>query len=162
MVSKEKSPGGFSGCGKRLPVETWIASDAGLLDPTTNLDRVLQRVAPFLPGQHVVVIDGADLDLQMKVATDHVADRIDDLQQKARAIVQAAAVVVLAVVDGGAEELGDQIAVGGMQLDAVEPGLLGAPSAEGECLDRLLDLGTRHGATEKAVQRLALASRARR
>ncbi len=47
IVSKSKSPGGFSGCGKRLPVETWMASA-----PTRSHQRqtsmVSASVLPFL------------------------------------------------------------------------------------------------------------------
>ena len=73
----------------------------------------------------VVVLDGADLDLQVEVAPDLRADRPHDIEQEARAVFQRAAVVVVAVVDRRAEELGEEIAVGPVNLDAVEPGRLG-------------------------------------
>ena len=54
------------------------------------------------------------------------ADRIDDgaghFPQQPHAIVRAAAIVVAALVDAVAQEFVDQIAVRGMDLDAVEPG----------------------------------------
>ena len=64
----------------------------------------------------------------MKVAADPRADRADHLEQETRAVLQRSAVLVLAVVDAGGEELGEQVAVGGVELDAVEPGLARAPA----------------------------------
>ena len=49
------------------------------------------------------------------------SDRIDHLEQEARAILDAAAVSVGALVGAVAQELIDQIAVGAMHLDAIEP-----------------------------------------
>jgi hypothetical protein len=58
---------------------------------------------------------------------------------------EAAAEAVVPLVDIGAHELGDQVAVGAVQFDAVEAGLLDAPRAFGELLDQLVDLLDRHG-----------------
>ena len=55
-----------------------------------------------------------------------------DLEHEAGAVLERAAVLVLAVVDRRAEELRDQVAVGAVQLDAVQPGLARAPGALGE------------------------------
>ena len=44
------------------------------------------------------------------------ADRLADLEQNLAAVADGAAVAVGAVVEGGAQELAEQVAVGGMQL----------------------------------------------
>jgi hypothetical protein len=47
------------------------AVDARLLEPTADLDRLGQRVAGLLPGEElVVVLDRADLELQVVVVAD--------------------------------------------------------------------------------------------
>ena len=79
-------------------LQTWI-------DSSSVLPLLLPR------KQRVVVVDGADLHLQVEVAADLLADRADDLQEEARAVLERAAVLVVAVVDRGAEELREQIAV---------------------------------------------------
>jgi hypothetical protein len=56
------------------------------------------------------------------VAADGFGHGAGHLQQEARAVGDAAAVVVLAVVAAALEELVDQVAVGSMDLDAVEAG----------------------------------------
>ena len=75
------------------------------------------------------MIDCADLDLQVEFAADFGADRRDNVEQEARAICQRAAVFVCPVVDAGAQELREQIAVRGMKFDAIEAGLARPPGA---------------------------------
>jgi hypothetical protein len=70
--------------------------------------------------QRVVVVGRADLHLQVEVATDARANGLDDLDDEPRAILERTAVLVLAIVDRGAEELRDEIAVCAVQLHAVE------------------------------------------
>ena len=69
-------------------------------------------------------------------------------------------VLVLAIVDRRAQELRDQVAVGAVQLDAVEPGLARPPRAFGKRVDRLADVGERHLLAAEAVRRVGLAGRA--
>ena len=95
----------------------------------------------FSHGNDVVAVDRAELDLQMEVVADARTDRPDHFQQEARAILQRPAILVGAVVDAGGEKLGEQVAVGCMQLDAIEPGLARAPGAGGERIHELIDLG---------------------
>ena len=91
----------------------------------------------------------------MEVAADARADRPDHLQQEACAILQRPAIFVGAIVDAGGEKLGEQVAVGRMQLDTVEAGLARAPGAGGERVHEMIDLGLAGGTAEKAVQRFA-------
>jgi hypothetical protein len=82
----------------------------------------------------------ADLHLQMKVAADARTNRTHDLEHEARAVLERSAELVLPIVDGGAEELRDQIAVGAVQLDAIESSLARAPRPFGKRVDDLPDL----------------------
>src|SRR5690242_10611426 len=136
--------------------------DTRLLDHLRQLDAFLQRVALLLPGNHVVEIDAAEFDLEVKVLAAAQADRLDNLHQEARAIAQVTTVLVAPVVDARAEELSDEIAVGAVQLDAVQPRLLGAPGTRGKCIDCLADLFLGHRLGEETVQRLILAGGAAR
>ena len=94
----------------------------------------------------VAVLLHADLHLQVKVAPDLLPDRAHDLEDEPRAIFERAAVIVLAIVDGRAQELRDEIPVRAVQLDAVEPRLARAPRALGKGVDGFADLRDRHRA----------------
>src|SRR5439155_26901071 len=80
--------------------------------PFADLDRVLQCVAAPFPRNHVVVVDRAELDLEVKIGTGLGADSGNDFAHETRAVFQRAAVLVLAIVDSGAEELVDEVAIG--------------------------------------------------
>ena len=80
-------------------------------------------------------------------------DAGDDLQDEPHAAEEAAAEAVVPLVDVGAHELGDQVAVGAVQFDAVEARLLHAPGAFGELLDQFVDLLDRHRADRLALGR---------
>ena len=95
----------------------------------------------------------------MEAAADLGADRPDDVEEEARAVGQRAAVLVLAVVDARAQELGEQIAVGGVQLDAVEARFARPPGAAGEGADRVVDLRPAHRPAQEAVQQFLAAGR---
>jgi len=73
-------------------------------------------------------------------------DALHDLGGEPAAVFKAAAVLVGAVVGIGGEELADEIAVGGMELHAVEAGLLRADGGIDEVLHKALDLGSLKGA----------------
>ncbi len=73
-------------------------------------------------------------------------DAGDDLQHEPHPAQEAAAEAVVPLVDVGAHELGDQVAVGPVQFDAVKARLLDAPRAFGEFLHQLVDLLNRHRA----------------
>ena len=136
--------------------------DARLDQPLAHLDRVLQRVAGLADvqrAQRVGVLHGADLHLEVEVVADLGPNGLDDVEDEARAVLERAAVFVLAIVDGRAQELRDQVAVGAVQLDAVQPRLARAPRALGEVPDHLLDLGDGHRVALEPVQRIRLAGR---
>ena len=58
-----------------------------------------------------------------------VANRIDDLQHQARAVLEAAAVCICALVGERREKLVQQIAVCGMDLDELEARLVARRAA---------------------------------
>ena len=68
-----------------------------------------------------------------------VLDAAQNVEAEAGTVLDRAAVFVGAPVFLGAQELGDQIAVGAMQLDAVEPGLADARRRRHEGLGRPFD-----------------------
>src|SRR5262245_52119104 len=92
----------------------------------------------------------------MEVATDFRADGTDDFQHEASAIFDRPPVFVLAVVDRGAKELRDEIAVGTVQLDAVEPRLACATRAFSERCHRLANLRLRHRLAPEPMDRVGL------
>ena len=73
-------------------------------------------------------------------------DAHDDLRNEAHTPLKAAAVFVGALICVGREELADQVAVRGVDLDAVDPGLLGDHSAGDEFADHGLDFLGGHSA----------------
>src|SRR5688572_14533416 len=88
------------------------------------------RVLPAGP----LLNDAADLHLQVEVGADLLANRANDLEHEAGAVLERTAVAVLAIVDRGAQELRDQIAVGAVQFDPVKTRFASAPRAVGEIL----------------------------
>jgi hypothetical protein len=71
-----------------------------LLYPTAYLLGLLQCIASFLPEcNRVVVIDSANFHLQMKITADLLTYRFDDIQQKARSILQRSPIFIVAIVD---------------------------------------------------------------
>src|SRR3546814_674972 len=73
--------------------------------------------------------------------TDHRGHRLGHLTEEAQAILQRAAVLVVALIAVRGNELVDQITVGGVDFHAVETGVEGV--ASGLCIElyQLLDLG---------------------
>jgi hypothetical protein len=85
--------------------------DARLDEPLADLDRVLERVArrsDVQRRQRVGVLLRADLHLEVEVVADLGAHGLDDVEHETGAVLERAAVFVLAVVDGRAQELRDQ------------------------------------------------------
>ena len=88
--------------------------------------------------------EGGEADADF-VSADGGDDGLGDFEAEARAVGDAAAVAVSAVVAGVLEELVDQVAVGGMDFDAVEAGrdaVFGGLGVQG---DEFFDLGFGHG-----------------
>jgi hypothetical protein len=72
--------------------------------------------------------------------TPHLNNGADDREGEAQAVLDAAAVLVVAVVGGVADELLEQVVVGGVDLDAVEAGGLGVLGGTTVVLDDHGDL----------------------
>ena len=70
----------------------------------------------------------------------------DRLAQEAQAVLEAAAIVVLAQVEARVQELGRQIAVAGDDLDPVDPGRGHAPRGGAIARDDLADQPAERGA----------------
>ena len=68
----------------------------------------------------------------------------EDVRQQPGAIVQAAAVVVVALVESGGEKLGDDVTVAAVDLHPVQPGAAGAVRGGGKCRHQGVDVRLRH------------------
>ena len=88
----------------------------------------------------------------MESAAHACADRADHFQQKARAILQRPAVFIGAIVDAGGEELGEQVAVGRVELDTVQTGLATAPRRVAVRQHQLFDLGRHNRSADRAPE----------
>ena len=86
--------------------------------------------------------------------TDRLAHRVDDPPSKAQAVVERAAIVIIAGIDGRRPEAVHQMAVG-FELDAVEAGRLHALGRARIVGDDALDVPVFHRLGEGAVRRLA-------
>src|SRR5207248_1612921 len=82
------------------------------------------------------------------------ADRLDDLDDEARAVLQRPAVLVGPIVDGRTEELGDEITVRAVQLHAVEAGRARAARAFGKGVHDFVNVVDRHPLAFEPVQRI--------
>src|SRR5262249_8094288 len=101
--------------------------DARRLEPAADLQRLLERVSVGNPREDFAqVLAEADLEVEAEVASYLAPDRAHDLERKAGTILERATPVIVAVVDPGREELGEEHAVRAGQFDAVEPGLASA------------------------------------
>ena len=119
--------------------------DAGLDEPLADLDRVRRACCPTARGseqrQRVVVTRSALIFICRWKSSPTRARIARTISSTKRARFSSEPPYSsVAVVDRRAEELRDQVAVGAVQLDAVEPGLARAPRALGERGDDLLDL----------------------
>ncbi|MNS51282.1 hypothetical protein D3C72_839520 [compost metagenome] len=66
--------------------------------------------------------------------------RIDNFQQEAGAVFDRAAILIRALVGAGFQELLDQVAIGGMDFDAVETGLQSRACAAAVILEDEADI----------------------
>ncbi len=85
-----------------------------------------------------------DLDEDGEIGAARLPDGGDDLGRQAEAVFGAAAVGIGAVVFQRGEELGEQIAVGAVDLHAVHPGLLGPQSRRREGAAQGIQVLRRH------------------
>src|SRR5260370_42545633 len=100
----------------------------------------------FGDGQGLVVglkctafMHRADLDSN-PLCIDLTKDRLDYLEEKTRALLQAPAVFVFTQVGGGVQKLRDQIEILGEDLDAIEAGFHRVSSSSREVRNRDLNL----------------------
>ena len=90
-------------------------------------------------------VGGADAEEERHRRRDHVADQVDELEHQPRAVLEAAAVLVGALVRDRRHELVQQVAVRAVDLDDVEAGSQRAVRGGREGGFELLDLGSGHG-----------------
>ena len=91
-------------------------------------------VEPF-----VLELDAVDFDAQDEGFRDAPLDLVCDFHDQAGAIFKAPTVLVCALVCGLREELGEEVAVGAVELDAVVAGFVEVFGRVGEAVDYLLD-----------------------
>ena len=115
----------------RMMLRKSTLPDAG--QPLGDLDALLARQALLA----ILVGDHADADDE--VAADRRAHRIEHHAGEAQAVVERAAIVVVAMVGGRRPEAVHQMAVG-LELDAVEAGRLHALGGRGIVGDDALDV----------------------
>src|SRR5688572_8262357 len=96
----------------------------------------------------------------MKVAAYSTPDSVDNFENEARALLRRATVLVVSIVDAFTQELRDEVAVGAVQLDAVQSGVLSAQRAPAKGLHDFGDLLLRHTLALEAVKRIFFVSRA--
>lgn len=97
-------------------------------------ERLRVRIEGVVGGGH-----GRDADPD-PASADLLGNGIDHLEEKAGAVLDRAAIGVRAFIGAGAQELVDQIAVGSMDLDAVESGFDRGPRGLAVILDDAGDL----------------------
>ena len=81
---------------------------------------MVEQALRIAVGDIVLAVLRRDANARARRA-DGGSDRVDHFEQEARAVLDAAAVSVGALVGAVAQELIDQIAIGAVHLDAVEP-----------------------------------------
>ena len=115
-----------------------------------------------LRDAHRIVDGGAALDqfvaaqshAERKASADDLAHGGHDLDEQASPVLDAAAVLIGALVGGLAEEAAHDRAVAALQLDAVEPTLRAVLGDECVAGDDLVDLGMRDGLRHLTEQRV--------
>ena len=98
---------------------------------------------------------------QRHVAADHRANRIGNLDHNAYAVLKRTTVFVVAVIDERVEELRQQVAMRGMNLNHLETGLHRAPCGIAESVHNVVDLIHRKLARCRQVAKWQLARRNR-
>src|SRR5262245_51019747 len=96
----------------------------------------------------------------MEVVTHSGANRFNDVEHEPGAVFETSSVLILAIVDGGAEKLSNQIAVGAMKLHPIESRFACPAGALRKARDDLADLRDRHAFASESVNRIRLARRA--
>ena len=115
--------------------------DAGLLQATRDVDHVVE-------GQTAIgVLIARDADVDDKVLAAALANLGDDLEQKAHAGVERAAVLIgTLVIERGQETAEHAVGVRRMDLDAIDTGLLHTHGSVAKLMRELVNLVDRDGA----------------
>ena len=90
------------------------------------------------PARHFV--RGVDLDPYGVIRANGLADGMVDFQHDAQAVFHRAAILICAPVEDGRDEMGEQVAVGTMDLHAVKPSLFHAHGRVCKKLDNGADV----------------------
>ncbi len=113
--------------------------DAEGLDEAGELDGVVNRPAAFDP------ISSGDAEEEREMVRHFGADGFNDFAEETGAIVERAAVFVLAEIGNWREEFVDEIAVGAVDFDDLETGGEGAAGGGGEGVNQGFDFGGGEG-----------------
>src|SRR6476620_4486133 len=98
---------------------------AGLSQPARELHRVVNRVADVADErrhERVVLVASTELHRDEEVPADFSPHGDEYFQQQTRAGPEVPVVLVASIVDGTRQELMEDVAVAGNDLDAVGPG----------------------------------------
>ena len=119
--------------------------DAGLLQATRDVDHVIE-------GQTTIgVLVARDTDVDDEVLAAALANLGDDLEQKAHAGVERAAVLIgTLVIERGQETAEHAVGVRRMDLDAIDTGLLHTHGSVAKLMRKLVNLIDRDGARRLA------------
>ncbi len=116
-------------------------SDRSMKSSRPSCSRPLHDLAHLAEQQAETLRRNADAEREVRAAAG--ADAVDDLEDEPAAVLERAAVTVVAPVVRAAQELAQDVAVRAVQFDAVEAGALGADRRGDEVLAQLFDLGQR-------------------
>ena len=117
------------------------------ISPAAELDEVkvvglelrAQGFALFGVEALVLELDAVDFDAEDEGFRDALLDLVCDFHGQAGAVLEGAAVLVRAFVCGLREELGEEVAVGTVELDAVVAGFVEVFGSVGEAVDDAMD-----------------------
>ena len=135
LCAADSPDGALARQGRCVAATDFDGVDAGVGQPGHDL-------LAFFKGQAAVFheIGTVQFDPDRIIGADGLAHGGDTFQEEAGPVFQAAAVGIGAGVEMGRQELAGQVAVGAVELDAVETGGLGSGSGFGDGFRQLMDL----------------------
>ena len=163
--SHVSAPAAIEGCGLQPPVVSVVRRGGDIDRVRTRLFKgdgvlhaFLKPVAFSGLAYLVVALVDAEADYDGIILAAGFLDAFQDIGDEAQSVLETAAVLVRALVGVGAQELLEQIAVRGVQFDAVHARFLAAHRGFDELADELFDLAVRKAADMPArhFARLAL------